>query len=70
MVNTARNLLIMPKQSAASNAKRVIWKTAEATVDLIGNKIFDKITEVSKNLSETVTNDHDKEIPKERYGCP
>ena len=29
-------------------SKRAIQKTAEATVDLIGNKIADKITRVSK----------------------
>ena len=29
-------------------SKRAIQKTAEATVDLIGNKIADKITSVSK----------------------
>ena len=38
---------------------------------MIGNKIADKITKVSKNLqehnSETVTNENDKEIPKERH---
>ena len=65
-------------------------KTAEATGDLIGNKIADavlsdtlatraksydgKITKVSKNSqqdkSETVTNENDKEIPKERYISP
>ena len=32
-------------------SKRVIQKTAEATGDLIGNKIADKITCVSKNPS-------------------
>ena len=46
-------------------------KTAEAADDLIGNKIADKITEVSKNLqqnySETVTNANNKEIRKEKY---
>ena len=51
--------------------KRAIQKTAEATGDLIGNEIADKITKVSKNLqennSETVTNEHDKGIPKGRY---
>ena len=50
--------------------KGVIQKTP-ATGDLIGNKIADRITKVSKSLqqnhSETVTNEHDKEIPKERY---
>ena len=46
-------------------SKRVIQKTAEATGDLIGNKIPNKITKVSKNSqqnnSETITNEHDKE---------
>ena len=32
-------------------SKRAIQKTAEATSDLIGNKIADKITSVSKNSS-------------------
>ena len=51
--------------------KRVIWKTAQATGDLISNKIANKITKLSKNSqqndSKTVTNEHDNEIPKERY---
>ena len=38
---------------------------------MIGNKIANRITKVSKNSqqnnSETITNEHDKEIPKERY---
>ena len=38
---------------------------------MIGNKIADKITKVSRNSqqknSETVTNKNDKEIPKEIY---
>ena len=41
-------------------SKRAIQKRAEATADLIGNKIADKITKVLKylqqNNSETVTN--------------
>ena len=41
---------------------------------MIGNKIANKITKVSKNsrqdYSETVINKHDKEIPKERYISP
>ena len=41
---------------------------------MIVNKIVNKITKVSKssqqNNSETVTNGHDKEIPKERYISP
>ena len=57
-------------------------KIAEATGDLIVNKTADvvaksydsKITKVLRrspqNNSETTTNDHDKEIPKERYVSP
>ena len=48
-----------------------ILLTAEASSGLIGNKIANRITKVSKNsqqnYSETVTNEHDKETPKERY---
>ena len=66
------------KQSATgafkTASKRVIQRTAEATDDLLGNKIAERITKMSKNLqqnnSETVTTEHDKEIPKERYMSP
>ena len=68
----------MSKQSATdafkTASKRSIQKKAEATDDFIGNKIANKITKVSKKLkqnnSETVTNEYDKEIPKERYISP
>ena len=57
-----------------TTSKRGIQKTAEATGDYIGNKITNRITKVSrrllKNNSETITNEHDKEIPKERYISP
>ena len=39
--------------------KRVIQKTAEATGELVGNTIANKITSISKKLAS--------EIPKERY---
>ena len=70
------------KQSAAgafrTASKRVIQRTAEATDDLLGNKIaerrFQKNTKISKKLqqnnSEAVTTEHDKEIPKEKYMSP
>ena len=54
---------------------RVIQKTVEGTGDLIGNKISEKITEVTRtspqNSSEIVRNQgdyigFDTEIPKER----
>ena len=51
--------------------KRTIQKTAETTDALIGNKTASRITKFSKTLqrnnSETVTNEHDNEIPKKRY---
>ena len=54
--------------------KRAIEKTAETTSNLIGNIIADKTMKVSKNAQqsnlEAVANDHDKEIPKERYTFP
>ena len=41
---------------------------------MIDNKIADKISKVWRSLpqnnSETVTNEHDKEIPKEKYISP
>ena len=47
--------------------KEQFKKKVEAAGDLIGNKIVGKITKVSKNSqqnnSESITNEHDKEIP-------
>ena len=55
-------------------SKRAIQKTAEATGDLNGNKIAIKITKVSRNSQQnnlqTVTNENDTELPKERYVSP
>ena len=54
--------------------KRAIQKKVEATGDLIGNEVAGKITKVSENsqwnTSEIVTNENNKEIPKERYTSP
>ena len=48
--------------------------TAEPTRNFIANKIANIIIKVSKNPSqnnsETVTNEHDKEIPIESYISP
>ena len=45
-------------------SKIAVQKTAEASGDLIGNNIANRITKVSKNSqqnnSKTVTNEHDK----------
>ena len=57
-------------------SKRAIQKTAKATGDLVGNKIADKITSVSKKslkkLCDEVlhSNEVNKEIRKERYISP
>ena len=51
-------------------SKRAIPKTAEATGDLIGNKIFDKITTISKSAQNDSkelhlkTDNYEIEIPK------
>ena len=64
----------MPIDAHRTSSKRVIQNIAEATGDLIGNKIADRITNVSKNSqqnnSETVTNENNKQIYKERYISP
>ena len=44
--------------------------TEEATTDLIGKKITKVSQNSEENNSETVTNEHDKEIPKEIYIYP
>ena len=57
-------------------SKRAIQKTAEATGNLIGNKIADKITSVSKKKpdKELHNNDETEDVeistPKKRYISP
>ena len=52
----------------------MIQETADATGDLIYNKITNKITWVSKNSqqnnSKTFKNEYNKQISKERYVSP
>ena len=51
--------------------KRAIQKTAEASEDLVGNFIADKITSNSKkSASEPHSNVVSNAIPKERYISP
>ena len=60
----SQKLLDHAKESATdalkTSSKRVTQKTAEATGDLIDNKVANKITGISKNPqqynSETITN--------------
>ena len=71
----SQKLLDHAKQSATdvlkTAPKRTIPKTAGATDDFVSNKITDMIKKVletsPQNNSETVTNERDKEIPKERH---
>ena len=46
--------------------KKIVHKSTEATGDLIGNQIADKITSASKKSQNEVNN----VIPKERYISP
>ena len=59
-----KNFLIVIKKSTAdaikTASKRAIQKTAEATGDLIGNNIADKITSVSKKTPNN--NEDDAEL--------
>ena len=55
-------------------SRAAVQKPAEATGDLIGIILNEKIKKVSKhslqNNLETVTNENNKEKPKERYISP
>ena len=60
------------KDFATIAGKKIVHKTAEATRDLIRNKIADKITSASKKShnEEMQSNEVNNEIPKERYISP
>ena len=72
----SQKLLDHAKQSATDAlktiSKSVLQKAAEATVDLIGNKIIKLrgFQKIHNRIIQTVTNELDKEIPKERYIFP
>ena len=74
----SQKLLDHGKQSTANalitSSERAIQETAEACGDLIGDKMTDKFTKVSKtpsqNNSETIKNEHNKQISKKRYISP
>ena len=75
MKNIVKNFLITQKYVAdehKTTLKIVTQRTAEATGDLIANKIADKITKVSKgspqNNCETIERQID--IPRDRYISP
>ena len=68
----SQKLLDSAKKSATNTIKTAsksgIQKTAEATGDLIGNQVADKITSVSKSAKE-LQND-ETEAPEKRYISP
>ena len=58
-----------------TTSKRAIQKTAEATGDLIGNKIADKITNVSRKSAKELQNNEaevgvERATPSKRYISP
>ena len=65
-----KNFLIVLKKSTTdaikTASKRAIQKTAEATSDLIGNKIAGQIASVSKK--KPVMELHSKELPNNNNG--
>ena len=70
IVNTAKKSATHAMKTAS---KRAIQKTAEATSDLVGNKIADKITSISKKSTKKLpTIDEDSELAthKKKYISP
>ena len=66
MSNKYRQKLIETAKKSATYAiktasKRAIQKTAEATSDMIGNRIADKITSVSKKKSNNENNNNNSD---------
>ena len=77
MSNKYSQKLVDTAKKSATDAiktasKRAIQKTAEASGDLVGNKIADKITSASKKShnEEIQSNEVNNEIPKERCISP
>ena len=69
LANTAKKSTTDAIKTAS---KRAIQKIAEATGDLVGNKIADKMTSTSKNLRDEKSSSTgaNNEIPKEIYISP
>ena len=70
LVDTAKKFATDAKKTAS---KRAIQKAAEATGDLVGKKIADKITSVSKKSTTklpTIDEDVDLTTHKKRYISP
>ena len=67
------SIVLKSLQQCNKNASKIeIEKTTGATGDLIGNKIADKITSVSKKSAKALQNDEtevgvERTTPKKRY---
>ena len=66
---------VQPRDALAADAlktasKRAIYKTVEAAGDIIGNKIADRITEVSKTSPQNNSETNEEQILGERYVSP
>ena len=77
IVNTVKNLtdtaIKTGKDFTTIAGKKIVHKSAEATGDLIGNKIADKITAKpsKKSQNEKIkSNEVNNKIPRERYILP
>ena len=58
------------RDATKATSKRAIQKTAEATGNLVGNKIADKITSLSKKKSNNNNDDVELSTHKKRYISP
>ena len=69
-----KKLVDAAKKSATdaikTDSKRAIQKTAEATGDLVGNKIADKITSISKKKSDDNNNNDNNNNDKVELTTP
>ena len=66
MVNTASNFLIMLKNLSQMHLKLLLKEQFKKKKDTTGDTAITKVSKTSQqNNSEIVTNEHDKEIPKE-----
>ena len=61
----SKSLMDLSKTFAKTAGKKILKEIAKATGDLIGTKIFDKITAKPHNKDEVING-----IPKERYISP
>ena len=59
-----------PRDATKTTSKRAIQKTAETTGNLVGNKIADKITSLSKKKSNNNNDDVELSTHKKRYISP